>query len=185
MIRCFIDGDLACGKVMASPCECRIGLGYDVHRLESGRKLTLGGVNIESSVGVVGHSDADALLHAITDAILGAIAEPDIGDLFSPSDDEWKDISSTVFVKEALRRATLKGFIVRNVDTVVIAEKPKLKEWKNAIRSRVAIILDIGEDCVGIKAKSGEGLGPVGKGKAIEVRAVVLLNKRSDKQDSC
>ena len=157
--------------------SCRVGLGYDIHRLESGRKLVLGGVSIESDIGLVGHSDADALLHSITDAILGACGEPDIGELFSPSDERWRNTSSDIFVKEALHRASCKGLEIQNVDTVIIAERPKLKLWKENIRKRVAEILEIDVDCVGIKAKTCEGLGPVGEGKAIETRAIVLLRQ--------
>eukprot|EP00118_Oscarella_pearsei_P027572 m.311171 g.311171 ORF g.311171 m.311171 type:complete len:166 (+) comp61255_c0_seq1:287-784(+) len=158
----------------------RVGLGVDIHRLDPGRKLILGGVKIDSDVGLVGHSDADALLHAITDAILGASGEPDIGDLFPPTDDKWKDVSSEVFLKEALRRASSKGFVVQNVDTVILAERPKLKIWKEIIRKNIASLLKIDCDCVGIKAKSGEGIGPVGEGKVIEVRAIVLLNTKTE-----
>jgi 2-C-methyl-D-erythritol 2,4-cyclodiphosphate synthase len=157
--------------------SCRVGLGYDIHRLESGKKLVLGGVVIESDIGLVGHSDADALLHSITDAILGACGEPDIGEIFSPSDEKWRNTSSDVFVKEALNRASSKGLEIQNVDTVIIAERPKLKPWKENIRKRVSEILEINADCVGIKAKTSEGLGPVGEGKAIEARAVVLLRQ--------
>lgn len=157
---------------------CRVGLGYDIHRLDSGRRLVLGGIAIESDVGLVGHSDADVLLHAITDAILGACGEPDIGELFPPSDDRWKDVSSDVFVREAVHRASRKGLAVQNVDTVIIAERPKLQSWKETIRRNVAEMVGIETDYVGIKAKSCEGMGPVGEGKAIEARAVVLLTQK-------
>ncbi|XP_062516721.1 2-C-methyl-D-erythritol 2,4-cyclodiphosphate synthase-like [Corticium candelabrum] len=157
---------------------CRVGLGYDIHKLVPGRRLLLGGVAIESDVGLDGHSDADALLHSITDAILGACGEPDIGEIFPSSDDKWKGASSVIFVNEAVQRASQKNLAIQNVDSVIIAERPKLRPWKESIRRNIAEILGIGIDCVGIKAKSSEGMGPVGEGKAIEARTVVLLSSR-------
>ncbi len=153
----------------------RIGVGLDSHRMEAGRRCVLGGVEIPSDAGPVGHSDGDALLHAITDAILGACGEGDIGDLFSPSDPQWKDADSAGFLAEALRRASARGFRPVSVDTVVVAERPRLGPWKERIRANLAGMLGLPLDRVGVKAKTAEGLGPIGEGRAIEAHAVVLL----------
>jgi 2-C-methyl-D-erythritol 2,4-cyclodiphosphate synthase len=153
----------------------RVGIGHDLHRLEPGRPLILGGVEIPSEVGAVGHSDADVVLHAVTDAILGALGEDDIGTLFPPSDDRWKDAASSVFLAEALRRAMDRGFAVVNVDTVIVLERPKLREWKAQIRANLAAMLGVPPEQVGVKAKTAEGLGPIGEGHALEAHAVVLL----------
>ncbi len=155
----------------------RIGTGLDSHRMEPGRRCVLGGVEIPSDTGPVGHSDGDALLHAVTDAILGAAGEGDIGDLFSPSDPQWKDADSAGFLAEALRRAQARGFRPVSVDTVIVAEHPRLGPWKERIRENVAAMLGLPPDRVGVKAKTAEGLGPIGEGRAIEAHAVVLLMK--------
>jgi 2-C-methyl-D-erythritol 2,4-cyclodiphosphate synthase len=153
----------------------RIGVGLDSHRMEDGRRCILGGVEIPSDGGPVGHSDGDALLHALTDAVLGACGEGDIGDLFSPSDPRWKDADSTGFLTEALRRAAARGFRPASVDTVVVAERPRLGPWKERIRENLAAMLGLPLDRVGVKAKTAEGLGAIGAGRAIEAHAVVLL----------
>ncbi len=153
----------------------RVGLGHDLHRLEAGRPCVLGGVTIPSDVGPVGHSDGDALLHALTDAVLGACGAGDIGDLFPPDDDAWKGADSAEFLTEALRRVAALGFRVASVDTIVIAERPRLGPWKEAIRTSLAGMLGLAPDRIGVKAKTAEGLGPVGEGRALEARAVVLL----------
>jgi 2-C-methyl-D-erythritol 2,4-cyclodiphosphate synthase len=161
----------------------RIGLGEDSHRLEPGRRCVLGGVEIPSDVGPVGHSDGDALLHAVTDAILGACGQGDIGDLFSPSDERWAGADSRGFLAEALRRAAEMGFAPASVDTVVTAERPRLGPWKEHIRVALADMLGLPPDRVGVKAKTAEGLGPVGEGRAIEARAVILLRAVSPDSD--
>lgn len=153
----------------------RIGLGHDTHRLAAGRPLWLGGVQVDSDVGAVGHSDGDALLHAITDAVLGACGGGDIGDLFPPGDPATAGASSVGFLEEALRRAAALGFRVASVDCIVALERPRLGPWKVRIRDNVAAILALPPDRVGVKAKTAEGLGPVGEGLALEARAVVLL----------
>ncbi len=153
----------------------RVGLGLDCHRLEAGRPCVLGGVTIPSDVGPLGHSDGDVVLHALTDAVLGAMGEGDIGDLFPPSEAEWAGADSRTFLDEALRRAAARGFRVASADTVISAERPRLGPWKARIRANVAAILGLPPDRVGVKAKTAEGLGPVGEGRAIEARAVVLL----------
>ena len=158
----------------------RVGIGVDVHRLVAGRDLVLGGVTIDSDVGLDGHSDADALLHAVTDAVLGACGEGDIGELFPPSDPRWKDTPSRAFLEDAAGRAAAKGLAVVNVDAVVITERPKLAPHKERIRASIASILGIEPGRVSVKAKTWEGLGPVGEGRALEVRAVVLLDSNGD-----
>jgi len=158
----------------------RIGLGEDSHRLEAGRRCVLGGVEIPSDVGPLGHSDGDALLHAVTDAVLGACGEGDIGDLFPPSDPRWAGADSRAFLDEALRRARDLGFRPASADTVVVAERPRLGPWKERIRASLAAMLGLPPDRVGVKAKTAEGLGPVGEGRALEARAVVLLVRSSD-----
>lgn len=158
----------------------RIGLGEDSHRLEPGRRCVLGGVEIPSDVGPVGHSDGDALLHALTDAVLGACGQGDIGDVFPPSDPRWAGADSRRFLEEALRRAADLGFRPLSVDTVVVAERPRLGPWKERIRESLAAMLGLPPGRVGVKAKTAEGLGAVGEGRAIEARAVVLLGPVSD-----
>lgn len=166
------EGETARDVVAAWP---RVGLGHDLHRLVEGRPLMLGGLEIPSERGTDGHSDGDVVLHALTDAILGACGEPDIGELFSPKDERWRGAASELFLREALRRATDWEFRVVHVDLVVIAERPRLSHWKERIRAAVASILALPVDRVGLQAKTAEGLGPIGEGRAIEARAVALL----------
>ncbi|MCD9187755.1 MAG: 2-C-methyl-D-erythritol 2,4-cyclodiphosphate synthase [Pyrinomonadaceae bacterium] len=155
----------------------RIGFGNDIHRLEEGRKLILGGVEIPSNLGAVGHSDADALTHAITDAILGALALGDIGAHFSDKDERWKNADSFVFLREAVRMMKEKGFSVGNVDTVINLEQPKLRPHIEAMREKLAVALEVGIDSVSIKAKTGEKVDAVGNLQAIKTEAVVLLQR--------
>lgn len=155
----------------------RVGLGFDVHRLARARKLVLGGLEIESTMGLEGHSDGDVLLHAVTDAILGACAMGDIGDRFPNNDPKWKDADSNTFLQEALDGAESAGFEIANVDTVIVAERPHLGAWKEAIRASLAGRLDLPVDRVCVKAKTMEGLGDVGEGRAIEAHAIVLLRR--------
>jgi 2-C-methyl-D-erythritol 2,4-cyclodiphosphate synthase len=155
----------------------RVGIGFDVHRLARGRRLILGGLEIESTIGLEGHSDGDVLLHAVTDAILGACALGDIGDHFPSHEAQWKGADSNTFLQEALSKAEEAGFVIANVDTVVVAERPHLGAWKIAIRASLAGRLDVPVDRVCVKAKTMEGLGPVGEGRAIEAHAVVLLKR--------
>ncbi len=156
----------------------RVGIGYDIHRLTRGRKLFLGGLEIEANVGLEGHSDGDVLLHAVTDAVLGACAMGDIGDHFPPTEAKWKDAASERFLQEALDLADEAGFDLVNADTVIVAERPHLGAWKEAIRASLAGMLGVDVARVGVKAKTMEGLGPVGEGRAIEAHAVVLMRKR-------
>ena len=152
----------------------RIGEGWDIHQLVEGRSLILGGVKIPHSKGLLGHSDADALLHAITDALLGAAALGDIGTHFPDTDAQFKGADSGVLLAEAARRVRARGYSIGNVDSTVIAQAPKLMPHIAAMRARIAELLDISVDQVNVKAKTAEKMGPVGEGLAMEARAVVL-----------
>ena len=155
--------------------QFRIGEGWDIHQLVEGRKLILGGVEIPHTKGLLGHSDADALLHAITDAMLGAAALGDIGTHFPDTDAQFKGADSGVLLAEAARRVRAKGYRIGNIDSTVIAQAPKLMPHIPAMRARIADLLDISVDQVNVKAKTAEKLGPVGECLAMEARAVVLL----------
>jgi 2-C-methyl-D-erythritol 2,4-cyclodiphosphate synthase len=153
----------------------RIGEGWDIHALVEGRKLVLGGVEIPHTKGLLGHSDADALLHAITDALLGAAALGDIGTHFPDTDTRFKGADSAVLLAETARRVRAQGFEIGNVDSTVIAQAPKLAPHMAAMRARIAQVLGVAMDQVNVKAKTAEKMGPVGEGLAMEARAVVLL----------
>ena len=155
----------------------RIGQGYDVHQLFEGRDLILGGVNIPFEKGLLGHSDADALLHAITDALLGAAGLGDIGSHFPDTAAEFKDADSRVLLREAYQSVQALGWKVVNVDTTVIAQKPKLAPHIPAMRANIASDLGLPENCVNIKGKTNEKLGYLGRMEAIEAQAAVLLIK--------
>lgn len=153
----------------------RIGEGWDVHALVPGRKLVLGGVEIPHHSGLLGHSDADALLHAITDALLGAVGLGDIGTHFPDTDPQFKGADSSVLLAHALSAVQAQGYAVANVDCTVVAQAPKLLPHKAAMRTRIAQTLQVSEQQVNVKAKTAEKLGPVGQGLSMEARAVVLL----------
>ena len=153
----------------------RIGQGYDVHQLVEGRPLILGGVTIPHSKGLLGHSDADALLHAITDALLGAAALGDIGKLFPDTAAEHKDADSRRLLREAYQAVQRAGWRVVNVDSTVIAQQPKLRPHIDAMRANIAADLGLPLECVNIKGKTNEKLGYLGREEAIEAQAVVLL----------
>jgi 2-C-methyl-D-erythritol 2,4-cyclodiphosphate synthase len=155
----------------------RIGEGWDVHALVEGRPLMLGGVQVPYSKGLLGHSDADALLHAITDALFGAAGMGDIGTHFPDTDAAFQGADSAVLLAEAARRVAAQGYAIGNVDSTIIAQTPKLAPHIGAMRTRIAEILGIAPDCVNVKAKTAEKMGPVGEGLAIEARAVVLLTR--------
>jgi len=155
----------------------RTGIGWDVHRLAPERPLILGGVIIPSPFGLEGHSDADVLAHAITDAILGAAALGDIGMHFPDSDPKWKGADSMVFLKHALDLAGKAGFELVNVDSTVILERPKLKDYRNSIREKLADTLGLALDRVSVKFKTAEKVGPVGEGRSAEAQAVVTLSR--------
>ena len=153
----------------------RIGEGWDVHALVTGRRLVLGGVEIAHSRGLAGHSDADALCHAITDALFGAAALGDIGHHFPDTDAQFEGADSLALLAEAARRVRAAGFEIGNVDSTVVAQAPKLAPYIAAMRQRVAQALALALDQVSVKAKTAEKMGPVGRGEAIETRAVCLL----------
>jgi len=155
----------------------RIGFGNDIHRLESGKPLILGGVSIESKKGAVGHSDADCLTHAITDAILGALALGDIGQHFSDKDERWKNADSFVFLRYTVGLMKEKGFSVVNIDSTISLETPKLRPFIDAMRNNLAVAIEIEIDCVSIKAKTGEKVDAVGNSEAVKTDAIVLLSK--------
>ena len=157
----------------------RIGEGWDIHALVEGRKLILGGVEIPHSKGLLGHSDADALLHAIADAILGAAALGDIGSHFPDTDAQFKGADSAVLLREVARLVRAKGFEIGNVDSTVVAQAPKLAPHIGAMRHSIAQALAVSIDQVNVKAKTAEKMGPVGEGRAMEARAVVLLVKNA------
>jgi len=160
----------------SSTCEkLRIGEGWDIHPLVPGRPLLLGGVRIENPLGEDGHSDADVLWHAIIDAVLGAAGLGDIGTHFPPSDRTWKDADSSELAKMAAKLVKEAGFAIQNIDTTVVLESPRLGPHKEAIRTKIASVLEIPVDCVSVKAKTAEKFGAVGAGIAIEARAIALL----------
>jgi 2-C-methyl-D-erythritol 2,4-cyclodiphosphate synthase len=156
----------------------RIGSGWDLHRLVEGRPMILGGVEIPSERGPLGHSDGDVVLHAVTDAILGAAAAGDIGDHFRDSDPKWKDARSFFFVKRAVEIAAEKGLKVGNIDITLVLEAPKLYDHKAEIAANISSLLSIEPSKVSFKAKTMEGLGEVGRGEAVECFAVVLLTEK-------
>jgi 2-C-methyl-D-erythritol 2,4-cyclodiphosphate synthase len=153
----------------------RIGQGWDTHRIEAGRPLILGGVVIPCDFGLAGHSDADVLLHAVTDAILGALALGDIGTHFPDTAPEWKGANSLQFLSHALDLAAKQGYRPTNVDSTIILERPKLKDYRQAIRENLASSLALPIGSVGVKFKTAENVGPVGEGRSCEAQAVILL----------
>ncbi|MDM7943416.1 MAG: 2-C-methyl-D-erythritol 2,4-cyclodiphosphate synthase [Hydrogenophaga sp.] len=157
----------------------RIGEGWDVHALVPGRKLVVGGVPIEHTQGLLGHSDADVLLHAITDALLGAAALGDIGRHFPDTDERFRGADSGVLLQEAARRVRAAGFEIGNVDSTVVAQAPRLAAHIPAMVASIARSLGLAEAQVNVKAKTAEKIGPVGQGLSMEARAVVLLCVRS------
>jgi 2-C-methyl-D-erythritol 2,4-cyclodiphosphate synthase len=152
----------------------RIGYGFDSHEFRAGVPLKIGGVPLHHDKGLGGHSDGDVLLHAVTDALLGAIAAPDIGVLFPPSDPKWKGADSVIFLREALKRVRNAGYAVGNMDASLILAAPKIGPNAAAIRTRVAELLGVHSDCVGLKAKTPEGLN---LDQAAIAHVVVLLQK--------
>ncbi len=156
----------------------RIGHGYDVHRLVSGRKLILGGVEISYEKGLDGHSDADVLLHAICDAIIGALSLGDIGKLYPDSDDKFLNINSRILLKDAAKRMTEAGYIIGNVDATVIAQSPKLSSYIDQMRKNIAEDLSTNEQNVNVKATTEEHLGFTGRGEGISTHAVCIIVKK-------
>jgi 2-C-methyl-D-erythritol 2,4-cyclodiphosphate synthase len=155
--------------------DIRIGEGWDVHQLVEGRKLILGGVHVPHDKGLLGHSDADALLHAITDALFGAAGLGDIGRHFPDTDPQFKGADSGVLLAQAAVRVRAQGWRIANVDSTIVAQAPKMAPHIPAMRVRIATLLAVDEAQVNVKAKTAERLGPVGEGLSIEARAVILL----------
>jgi 2-C-methyl-D-erythritol 2,4-cyclodiphosphate synthase len=153
----------------------RIGNGYDIHRLVPERALILGGVNIPHTLGLLGHSDADVLTHAVMDALLGALGLGDIGHYFPPDDPQWAGADSVMLLTQVRRWVAEQGWQVANVDTVVVAERPKLKPHIPAMQARLAEALGVAPAQVGVKATTNERLGPVGREEGIAAHAVALL----------
>lgn len=157
----------------------RVGIGYDIHRLIKGRKLVLGGIHIPYKKGLLGHSDADVLLHAISDALLGALALGDIGEHFPDTALEYRGISSLKLLKQVYALVKNKKYAVENIDTVLIAQEPKLTPFKKDMQKAIAGALGIKEGAVSIKAATAEGLGPIGNKEAIAAYAVVSLSAKN------
>ncbi|HBB34739.1 MAG TPA: 2-C-methyl-D-erythritol 2,4-cyclodiphosphate synthase [Cyanobacteria bacterium UBA8803] len=153
----------------------RIGNGYDIHRLVTGRRLILGGVEIPHELGLLGHSDADVLTHAIMDAMLGALSLGDIGHYFPPSDPQWAGADSLVLLTQVDRLVRSQGWQISNIDSVIVAERPKLKPHIKTMRDRLSTTLELNPDQIGIKATTNEKLGPVGREEGIAAYAVALL----------
>ena len=159
-----------------NPSALRIGEGHDTHRTIAGRPLIIGGVHLtDADFGLDGHSDADVLLHAVIDAMLGATGQGDIGEWFPNTGDEWKNADSAKLL-EAVRQSVLKGgWRIINLDCTIHAERPRMASWKPKIRNRLAELLNVPPDVVNVKAKSGERVGPVGRGESISADVVVLI----------
>ena len=155
----------------------RLGFGYDIHRLARGRKLYLGGVELPHPSGLVGHSDGDCLIHALIDAFLGALGEGDIGQLFPDSEPEYKDIRSPELLKKVMQRLGQKKMAIANVDIVIVAQAPRLSPHLGKMKKKLSPLLGVPSADIGIKAKTNEGLGLVGKEKAIACWAVALLRR--------
>ncbi len=157
--------------------EIRTGLGYDIHRLEEGRTLFLGGVEIPFPKGLIGHSDGDCLIHAIIDALLGAMGERDIGELFPDRDPEYRDIRSTELLKAIVLRLRKNKIEIVNIDSIIIAEEPELAPHISQMKDVLCSILGIEKNNLGIKAKTNEGLGEIGRGEAMASWVQVLVKK--------
>ena len=155
----------------------RIGIGYDVHKLDYGEELHIGGIKIPSDIGSVGHSDGDALCHAIVDALLGAAGLGDIGIFFPSSDDAWEDAKSSVFLIDALSRINDAGYKINNIDTTIIIQKPRLANHIPKIKQSLSKIINLDESRISVKATTTDGLGTIGDGHGWAVIAVVSLTK--------
>lgn len=160
----------------------RIGIGYDIHKVSVGRRLVLGGVEIPWDKGLEGHSDADVLLHALCDALLGALGLGDIGQYFPPTDPQWKDYPSREFVKIVYARVKDSGWKVVNIDSVIIAQAPKLSPYYEAMQASIANLIEVSPYVVNIKATTPEGLGDLGAGKGIAAYVIVLLEGGESRQ---
>jgi 2-C-methyl-D-erythritol 2,4-cyclodiphosphate synthase len=156
--------------------KMRIGNGYDIHRLVRGRRLILGGVEIDHDLGLLGHSDADVLTHAIMDAMLGALSLGDIGHYFPPNDPQWEGADSLILLAKVNELIQQQGWQINNIDSVIVAERPKLKPHISSMRDSLAGVLGIESERVGVKATTNEKLGPEGREEGISAHAVVLLS---------
>jgi 2-C-methyl-D-erythritol 2,4-cyclodiphosphate synthase len=159
----------------------RVGIGYDSHRLAEGRPLILGGLRIEHSHGLIGHSDADVVLHAVADALLGAAALGDIGEFFPDTDPRWKDLDSQRLLTDVLQRVAEAGWRPCQCDLIIHAQEPKFGPRKPALRDNLARLLGLPASAVNVKAKTGEHVGPIGRGEAIACQAIVVLEPRSSR----
>ncbi len=157
----------------------RVGIGHDTHRLAPGRPLLLGGVLIPHTHGLTGHSDADVVLHAVTDALLGAAGMGDIGDAYPDTDPAYRGADSRVFLRETLVRVHQHGWQLVNVDIIIFAQEPKLGPYKAEIRWQLADLLGLGVDAVNVKAKTGEGVGVIGRAEAIGCQVVALIDRQN------
>lgn len=153
----------------------RIGIGYDIHPIEQGGRLILGGVEVPAEFGLIGHSDADVLLHAVADALLGAAAMGDLGTHFSDRDERYHGIASSKLLGEVMTLLTNAGHRVQNIDSIIMAERPLLAPYVPAMRERIAELLQVSLSCANVKAKRGEGLGSIGTGEAISAWAAVTI----------
>ena len=158
----------------------RIGNGYDIHRLVEGRELIIGGVKLHhpDNLGLDGHSDADVLTHSLMDALLGALSLGDIGKFFPPSDQEWKNADSLFLLSQVIELIRKQGWEVNNIDSVIVAERPKIKPYVELMKSNISNILKIDGSFIGIKATTNEKLGPEGREEGISCHSVVLLEKK-------
>ena len=156
----------------------KIGFGYDLHRLAAGRPLVLGGTEIPFSKGLAGHSDGDCLIHAVIDALLGAVGEGDIGQFFPDSDPAYKNIRSLELLKSVMAHLRSEGWEIVNIDTVVVAEEPQLGPYTEKMKEVLCPVVGVGKSALGIKAKTNEGLGLIGQGKAMACWAVALIQRR-------
>ena len=154
----------------------RIGMGYDIHRLVTGRKLILGGVTIPYEKGLLGHSDADVLVHALCDALLGAISQGDIGTHFPDTSSEFKDISSMIILSRTWDMVCDRGFSLENADATILAEQPKLAQYRTAMQQNIAGVMNVAPHCINIKATTTEKLGMIGRGEGFGAMCVVLLS---------
>ena len=160
--------------------EFKIGFGYDVHAFEFNRKLMIGGVEIPFEKGLKGHSDADVLLHAISDAILGAVALGDIGQHFPDTDPKYKNIDSKILLSEIMEIINQKGWEIGNIDSTIVMERPKLKDYITSIRNSIASIVKISEEQISVKATTSERMGFVGIEEGVKAYAVCILSKKSE-----
>jgi 2-C-methyl-D-erythritol 2,4-cyclodiphosphate synthase len=157
--------------------KIKIGIGYDIHRLVRGEKLFLGGVHIPCSKGLLGHSDGDCLIHALADAILGALGKADIGAFFPDTDPKYKNISSRIILEDVVKKVRIQGYEISNIDSFIVAEEPKMEPHIPEMKKVLCPILGVNPDDLGIKAKTNEGLGDIGRGEAIAAWSAVILKR--------